>query len=103
MRPMAILERNYGKRVTDMYLVCFHPTRDTFERIRVPALPAEIGPAHGKTGTSQNFRDAWFIGFAGNVVAGVWLGNDDGKAMRSIVGSGAPTAIWRDFMNRALR
>ncbi len=38
----AILERNYGKRVTDMYLVCFHPTRDTFERIRVPALPAEI-------------------------------------------------------------
>ena len=70
---------------------------------RNAALPAEIGPARGKTGTSQNFRDAWFIGFAGNVVAGVWLGNDDGKAMRSIVGSGAPTAIWRDFMNRALR
>jgi len=70
---------------------------------RNAALPAEIGPAHGKTGTSQNFRDAWFIGFARNVVAGVWLGNDDGKAMRSIVGGGAPAVIWRDFMNRALR
>ena len=39
----AILERNYGKKVTGMYLVCCHPTRDTFERIRVPALPTETG------------------------------------------------------------
>ena len=39
----AILERNYGKKVTGMYLVCCHPIRDMFERIRVPALPAETG------------------------------------------------------------
>jgi len=70
---------------------------------RNAALPAELGPAHGKTGTSQNFRDAWFIGFAQNIVAGVWLGNDDGEAMRGITGGGAPATIWRDFMNRALR
>lgn len=67
------------------------------------ALSPEIGPAHGKTGTSQNFRDAWFIGFARNIVAGVWLGNDDGQAMRGITGGGAPAKIWRHFMNRALR
>ncbi len=70
---------------------------------RNAALPAEIGPAHGKTGTSQNFRDAWFIGFSGPIVAGVWLGNDDGAPMRGITGGGAPAAIWRDFMSRALR
>jgi penicillin-binding protein 1A len=67
------------------------------------ALPAGIGPAYGKTGTSQNFRDAWFIGFAGDIVAGVWLGNDDGKPMRGVTGGGAPAAIWRDFMRHALR
>ena len=51
------------------------------------ARGARIGvPAYGKTGTSQNFRDAWFIGFAGNLVVGVWLGNDDNKPMRRVTG-----------------
>ncbi|MFP6688873.1 MAG: PBP1A family penicillin-binding protein [Alphaproteobacteria bacterium] len=70
---------------------------------RGAALPTALGPAYGKTGTSQNFRDAWFVGFAGNVVAGVWLGNDDGKPMKGVTGGGAPAAIWRDFMSNALR
>ena len=70
---------------------------------RGAALPPELGPAYGKTGTSQNFRDAWFVGFAGDVVVGVWLGNDDGKPMRGVTGGGAAAAIWRDFMTHALR
>ena len=70
---------------------------------RGAALPPELGPAYGKTGTSQNFRDAWFVGFAGDVVVGVWLGNDDGEPMRGVTGGGAAAAIWRDFMTHALR
>ena len=70
---------------------------------RGAALPPELGPAYGKTGTSQNFRDAWFVGFAGDMVVGVWLGNDDGKPMRGVTGGSAAAAIWRDFMTHALR
>ena len=51
----------------------------------------------------DDYTDAWFVGFAGNVVAGVWLGNDDGKPMKGVTGGGAPAAIWRDFMSNALR
>ena len=46
---------------------------------------------------------AWFVGFAGDVVAGVWLGNDDGKPMRGVTGGGTAATIWRDFMTHALR
>ena len=69
----------------------------------MPLLPPELGPAYGKTGTSQNFRDAWFVGFAGDVVVGVWLGNDNGKPMRGVTGGGTAAAIWREFMTHALR
>ncbi|MBT3173164.1 MAG: carboxypeptidase, partial [Rhodospirillaceae bacterium] len=69
---------------------------------RNAALPEGLGPAYGKTGTSQNFRDAWFVGFAGDMVVGVWLGNDNGKPMNRVTGGGAPATIWRDFMTRAL-
>ena len=58
-------------------------------------------PAGGKTGTSQSHRDAWFIGFTGNLVAGVWVGNDDGKPMEKVTGGGLPAEIWRDFMTAA--
>ena len=55
-------------------------------------------PAAGKTGTSQDFRDAWFVGFSGDLVAGVWSGNDDAQPMRQVTGGGLPARIWRDFM-----
>jgi len=58
-------------------------------------------PAYGKTGTSQNYRDAWFIGFAGNLVVGVWVGNDDNSPMNRVTGGSLPALIWRDFMNQA--
>ena len=61
---------------------------------------ALAGPAAGKTGTSQDFRDAWFVGYRPDLVAGVWLGNDDGTPMRKVTGGGLPAHLWRDFMTR---
>ena len=58
-------------------------------------------PAAGKTGTSQEFRDAWFIGYTSHLVAGVWLGNDDGTPTRKITGGGLPVEIWSQFMRSA--
>jgi penicillin-binding protein 1A len=64
---------------------------------------AAIGrPAAGKTGTSQEFRDAWFVGVTADLVAGVWVGNDDGAPMRRVTGGGLPAEVWRTFMAGAL-
>lgn len=57
--------------------------------------------AAGKTGTTQNYRDAWFIGFAGGIVTGVWMGNDDETQMIRVTGGKYPAMLWRDFMNDA--
>src|SRR5436309_7121559 len=59
-------------------------------------------PAAGKTGTTQEYRDAWFIGFTPDIVVGVWVGNDDNTPMNRVVGGDLPAAIWRDFVGRAL-
>jgi len=58
-------------------------------------------PAAGKTGTSSDFRDAWFMGFTGELVAGVWVGNDDNSPMKGVTGGHTPARIWRDFMMAA--
>jgi penicillin-binding protein 1A len=58
-------------------------------------------PAAGKTGTTQEHRDAWFIGFTGHLVTGVWVGNDDGEEMKKVTGSGLPAEIWNRFMREA--
>ena len=58
-------------------------------------------PTFGKTGTTQDYRDALFIGFAGDLVVGVWVGNDDNRPMSRVAGGGAPARIWRSFMMRA--
>jgi penicillin-binding protein 1A len=63
------------------------------------ALPG--WPAAGKTGTSQDFRDAWFIGFTAHLVTGVWLGNDDGTPTKKVTGGGLPVDIWSRFMRSA--
>jgi penicillin-binding protein 1A len=67
------------------------------------ARKAEIPgwPAAGKTGTSQDFRDAWFIGYTANLVTGVWLGNDDNSPTRKATGGGLPVEVWTRFMRTA--
>ena len=62
--------------------------------------------AAGKSGTSQDSRDAWFIGYTDRLVTGVWVGNDSGSAMapvngRPVTGGGVPAEIWREFMRAA--
>jgi penicillin-binding protein 1A len=55
-------------------------------------------PAAGKTGTSQNSRDAWFVGYTANLTTGVWFGNDDGKPMKKVTGGALPAQAWHEFM-----
>ncbi|HXL12756.1 MAG TPA: PBP1A family penicillin-binding protein [Bradyrhizobium sp.] len=57
--------------------------------------------AAGKTGTSQDFRDAWFIGYTTNLVTGVWLGNDDNSPTKKATGGGLPVEVWTRFMKAA--
>ena len=57
--------------------------------------------AAGKTGTSQDFRDAWFVGYTSHLVTGVWLGNDDNSPTKKAVGGGLPVEIWSRFMKTA--
>jgi penicillin-binding protein 1A len=59
-------------------------------------------PAFGKTGTTQDYRDALFVGMAGDLVVGVWVGNDDNTPMKKVTGGTLPARIWRDFMGTAL-
>ena len=59
-------------------------------------------PTYGKTGTSQDSRDALFVGFARDLVVGVWVGNDDNSPNAGLHGGDLPARIWRDFMEQAL-
>jgi penicillin-binding protein 1A len=56
----------------------------------------------GKTGTTSDYKDAWFVGYTGGFVTAVWVGKDDNSAMRGVTGGAAPAAIWRGFMEAAL-
>jgi penicillin-binding protein 1A len=65
---------------------------------REAALP---GFAAGKTGTTQDNRDAWFIGFNETLIVGIWVGNDDRSPMRGVTGGSLPAMMWRKFMTKA--
>jgi penicillin-binding protein 1A len=60
------------------------------------AIPGHV--AAGKTGTTQNSRDAWFVGYTAHYAAGVWVGNDDGSKMRKVTGGTLPARLWHDIM-----
>jgi penicillin-binding protein 1A len=56
----------------------------------------------GKTGTTSDYRDAWFVGYTGGFVTAVWTGKDDNTPMKKVTGGGAPAEIWKTFMSAAL-
>ena len=58
-------------------------------------------PAAGKTGTTQDFRDAWFVGYTAHLTAGVWVGNDDADPMNRVMGGSLPARIWHELMESA--
>ena len=65
---------------------------------------ANIGrPAAGKTGTTDNYQDAWFVGYVPDLVAGVWVGCDDNSRMGNMTGGTTPAAIWKAFMSKAVQ
>ena len=68
----------------------------TAQRAKIPGWPAA-----GKTGTSQDFRDAWFIGYTSRLVTGIWLGNDDNSPTKRASGSSVPVDIWNKLMRQA--
>ncbi len=72
-------------------------TRGTGRQAQVPGWPAA-----GKTGTSQDFRDAWFVGYTGVLTTGVWFGNDDNTPTDKVTGGNLPAIAWQRFMREAL-
>ena len=65
---------------------------------------ARIGrPAAGKTGTTSDYRDAWFVGYTPDLISAVWVGNDDNSPTKKVSGAGLPAQIWRGFMSDALK
>ncbi|HXW43030.1 MAG TPA: PBP1A family penicillin-binding protein [Xanthobacteraceae bacterium] len=97
-RPTQSLGRIVEARYVAMMNTMLHETlvSGTARRADFPGWPAA-----GKTGTSQDFRDAWFIGYTAHLVTGVWLGNDDNSPTRKATGGGLPVEIWSRFMKAA--
>ena len=91
--PGRILNQNVNKDMTQMLKQTILTGTGKNARINRPSA--------GKTGTSQSLRDAWFIGFSSDMVAGVWFGNDNDSPMSNITGGNAPAILWSDFMKKA--
>ncbi|MCY4459027.1 MAG: PBP1A family penicillin-binding protein [Albidovulum sp.] len=89
--------RVVSKKTAQQLVYLMHQTveRGTGTRSRL-----EIHPSAGKTGTTQSAKDAWFIGFTADYVAGVWMGYDDNTPLRGVTGGGLPAEIWREAMSR---
>ena len=97
-RSTQALGRVVDVRYVGMMNTMMHETltSGTARRADLPGWQAA-----GKTGTSQDFRDAWFIGYTSHLVTGVWLGNDDNTPTRKATGGGLPVEIWSRFMKTA--
>ena len=89
-KTRRVVERKYVREITEMMQGVIE--NGTGRAARLPFKAA------GKTGTSQDSRDAWFVGFTDEIVAGVWLGNDDNTPMEGITGGSYPAIIWKDLM-----
>ena len=92
--PERVMTQAVAKNMTHMLYQVIHS--GTGRR-------ASLGrrPAAGKTGTTNDWRDAWFMGYTAQLTAGVWVGNDDYMPMDKVTGGSTPAEIWRDFMTSA--
>jgi penicillin-binding protein 1A len=90
-QPRMIVSPDHAGEISDMLHTAV--MSGTGRRALLPRHPSA-----GKTGTTQEFRDAWFVGYTAQLAAGVWVGNDDGKPMNKVVGGGLPARIWREVM-----
>jgi penicillin-binding protein 1A len=97
-RPTPTLGRVIDPRYVAMMNTMMRETL-TSGTARKADLPG--WPAAGKTGTSQDFRDAWFIGYTSQLVTGVWFGNDDSSPTRHATGGALPVEVWSRFMKAA--
>lgn len=98
-RPDTPVERPdwHAARAPMMHLLEAVVTEGTGKAARLDRRAA------GKTGTTDEYRDAWFIGFTTDIVVGVWVGNDDNKPMDEVTGGDLPARIWHDFVIEAER
>ncbi len=113
IEPYAVRTIRNGDEVlytrSNSFASARHPAARTAIRDLLTAVVREgtgraaqvSGPVAGKTGTSQEHRDAWFVGFTSNLVVGVWVGNDDNKPTKNVTGGDLPARIWHDFVTRA--
>jgi penicillin-binding protein 1A len=100
-----VLEENVPQRTVVLSPEVTYVMIDLLKGVvkRGTGVAANIGlPQAGKTGTADDFRNAWFIGFTPSLVTGVWVGNDDDSPMNHVVGGGLPSKIWAGFMKQAL-
>ncbi len=86
-----VVARHHVGAMNDMLNTALE--RGTGKRAAIPRHRAA-----GKTGTTQNFRDAWFVGYTAHYVTGVWIGNDDSARMRKVTGGSLPAGLWHDIM-----
>ena len=94
-RDQIVPEPQLGELVSMMRQVLVPPGTGT--RAAIPSYDLA-----GKTGTTSDFRDAWFVGYTGGFVAAVWVGKDDDTPMRHVTGGSAPAELWRQFMASTL-
>ncbi len=92
--PPRVLEPNIVSMMNGMMMRVI--SEGTGKNARIPGWSAA-----GKTGTTQSFRDALFVGYTSNLTTGVWFGNDDGKSMKKVTGGGLPARAWSQFMTAA--
>ena len=98
----AHLPANLGRIIDPRYVSMMNTMmRETLVSGTGRNAQLPLWPAAGKTGTSQDYRDAWFIGYTSHLVTGVWLGNDDSSPMKKATGGGLPVEIWSRVMKVA--
>lgn len=104
-RSGKVLERNLPQREIALTTEVAYRMTDILKGVilRGTGRGAAIGrPAAGKTGTTDDYRNAWFIGYTPYLSAAVWVGNDDNSPMRKVVGGTVPARIWAAFMRVAV-